>query len=101
MPQTATLKSDLLDDRRANDRVFIDLAPAQIEGSAMTETVRIVNIARHGFLARSRLSYDCGTRVKLVFADIAPIACRIMWSGKGMVGARFIEPVDLDTLPRA
>lgn len=101
MPQAAQLDSDLLADRRDDERHFIDLAPALIEGAAMTETVRIVNIARRGFLARSRLHYDCGTRVKLVFADRAPIACRIMWSGKGMVGARFMEPVDLDSLPRA
>lgn len=101
MPRPARLNSDLLDDSRIDERQFIDLAPALIEGAAMTETVKIVNVARRGFLARSRLLYDCGTRVKLVFAALPPIACRIVWSGKGMVGARFMEPVDLDSLPRA
>ncbi len=101
MSKTARLSSDLLGDRRIDERIFIDLAPALIEGAAMTETVRIVNIARRGFLARSRLVYDCGTCVKLLFAETPAISCRIVWSGKGMVGARFLEPVDLDSLPRS
>ena len=100
MPNAARNSSDLLADRRDDERVFLDLAPALIEGSAMTETVQIVNIARRGFLARSRLIYDCGMRVRLMFPDLPPIACRIVWSGKGMVGARFLEPVDLESLPR-
>lgn len=101
MPQPATLNGDFLADRRIDERQFTDLAPAVIEGPAMSESVRLVNIAVRGFLARSRLSYDCGTRVRLLFPDLAPIACRIVWSGKGMVGARFLEPVDLESLPRA
>ncbi len=100
MSKTARLSGELPDDRRIDERIFIDLAPALIESSAMTETVRIVNIARRGFLARSRLMYDCGTCVRLLFAGAPAIACRIVWSGKGMVGARFLEPVDLDSLPR-
>ncbi len=100
MPEAAHTANEMPDERRIDDRVFIDLAPALIEGAAMTEAVQIVNVAKRGFLARSRLMYDCGMRVRLLFPDFHPIACRIVWSGKGMVGARFLEPVDLESLPR-
>jgi hypothetical protein len=100
MPQSASLTAKMLADRRDDEREFVNLAPALLESAAMTETVYIVNVARHGFLARSRLGYRSDDRVKLRFQNLPPIACRVVWNGKGMIGAHFLEPVDIESLPR-
>jgi hypothetical protein len=88
------------DDRRIDLRHFIDMPPAIVESERISEQVQIVNIARMGFLAKTRLHYRCGETLTLHFANVPPLESVVIWSDKGMLGGRFIDPVEIALLSR-
>jgi hypothetical protein len=88
------------DDRRIDLRQFIDMPPAIVESERVSEQVQIVNIARMGFLAKTRLHYRCGEALTLHFANVPPLTAEVIWADKGMLGGRFIDPVEIELLSR-
>lgn len=85
-------------DRRGHPRHFVDLPPILIETEMVTEKVRLINIARHGLLAHSRLQYDTGAAVLVHFRGLPCVRARVAWWKRGMVGVTFAEGLDDEML---
>jgi PilZ domain len=87
------------DDRRGDPRYYMDMPAVLLEAERICEHVQIINVARLGFLARTRLVYQTGEHVKLSLPGLGRVPCRIIWCRKGMVGGQFVTPIDPETLP--
>lgn len=85
-------------ERRASPRGFVDLPPILIETAVLTEQVRLINLARNGLLAQTRLQYVTGEAVLIHFASLPAVRARIAWWTRGMVGATFAEMLENDVL---
>jgi hypothetical protein len=81
-------------ERRIALRQFVDLPPILVEGSAVTEQVRIVNLTRNGLLAHTRLAYRKGESVTVHFSRTHAVAAQIIWWCRGMFGAEFAAPIE-------
>ena len=85
-------------ERRHSRRVFVDVPPVLMETADLTENVRLINIARNGLLAQTRLQYDSGQPVAIHLAGAPALRGRIAWWSLGMVGAMFAETLSDDVL---
>lgn len=87
------------DDRRGDPRYFLDLPSLLLTSERISEHVQIINVARMGFLAKTRLRYKTGEFVTLALPGLGSVPCRIIWCTRGMVGGQFIKPIDPADLP--
>ncbi len=85
-------------DRRPDNRFQLRPVEAQLISDIFIDTVRLVNIGRLGFSVRSFVYYEPGCDVTLSLHGFASVAARVVWFSRGQVGARFIEPMDEETL---
>lgn len=81
-------------DQRTIKRHTVTLRSVLIETSTIGELVDILNIARLGFLARSRLYRKTGQDVRLHLPGLEPIEATVVWCDKGLLGGRFHDPID-------
>lgn len=83
------------DDRRVDLRYFVNLPPVLLESESMAEHVQVVNIARRGFLAKTRLAYRTGDVVFLHLEHPGRLEARVIWCKNGMVGGQFTEAIEV------
>ena len=84
-----------LDDQRADVRHEIAGHPMMLTSQYFTEQIVVKNIARLGFLARSRVVYRTGDIVTLHLPHIGAASATIIWQNSGQFGARFHSPIDM------
>lgn len=87
-------------DRRRAERFAVHLGAVQIESKLYAEHAAIINVARLGFLARTRLKYASGDPLSVHFPLLGRLEAMVVWSERGMLGARFHEPVPEVTFAR-
>ena len=80
-------------DRRRAERFAVKLGSVLIESKLYAEHAAIINVARLGFLARTRLKYTSGNPISVNFPTLGKLEAMVVWSERGMLGARFHEPV--------
>lgn len=81
-------------EQRSGRRHTVTLRSVLVESATIGEHVDILNIARLGFLARSRLCRKTGQGVRLHLPGLVPIEARVVWCDKRLLGGRFHEPID-------
>jgi hypothetical protein len=81
-------------DQRTTKRHTVTLRSVLVESSTIGELVDILNIARLGFLARSRLHRKTGQDLRLHLPSFEPIEASVVWCDKGLLGGRFREPIE-------
>jgi hypothetical protein len=91
MPIFARMEDD---DRRGDPRYYVDLPTVLLESERCSEQVMIVNVARLGFLARTRLIYRTGELVSIELPGLGLLRSRIIWCRSGFVGGQFLRPID-------
>jgi hypothetical protein len=96
MPILARLDDD---NRRGDPRYFLDMPSILLESERISEHVQIINIARMGFLAKTRLHYRTGETVTLALPGLGAVPCRIIWCERGMVGGQFEMSIEPSLLP--
>jgi hypothetical protein len=81
-------------EQRAAPRYDIALRSVLIECEIFGEHADILNIARLGFLARTRLKRATGTPLKLHLPDLGTLHADVVWCDRGLMGGRFRDPID-------
>jgi hypothetical protein len=84
----------VFDELRAEPRHEVALRHILMECPVFWEHTGIVNMARLGFLARTRLNRKTGTTVKLHLPDLGIVAADVVWCSGGFLGGRFQAPID-------
>jgi hypothetical protein len=82
------------DDRRVDQRFSGRFRTVFIESAIFGEHVQIVNLARRGFLARTRVSYKSGSKIGVHFPELGVLAATVVWTANWQVGGSFDDPID-------
>lgn len=80
-------------ERRTDSRYEVGFRTVLIESDVLGEHVEIVNIARLGFLAHSDIHRETGSEIELNLPSVGRLSGNVVWSGNGLLGARFHEPI--------
>ncbi len=88
------LKPQTNDDRRQNQRFDTKFRAVLIESEVFGEQVQIVNIARLGFLAETRLAYESGAEISVELPNTGRAHAMVVWCANGLLGGRFYDPID-------
>jgi hypothetical protein len=81
-------------DRRGVSRFKISEIFAILESDLFVDPVRVINIGKLGFSARSFIAYPAGTKVCLQIDGYFLMPARVVWSSRGQLGARFEKPLE-------
>jgi hypothetical protein len=84
---------DVIEDRAA-PRFPVSFRSVVLECDMFGEQVDVVNIARLGFLARTRLIRSSGESLRLHLPDLGMLQAEVVWCSNGLLGARFHDPID-------
>jgi hypothetical protein len=87
-------------NRRVEARYIIDMPPVLIETNLHCEYVQMINLAKLGFLAKTRCFYRTDERILLVIPGIGPVESSVIWCQSNMIGGKFLTPVDVESLSR-
>ncbi len=82
------------DDRREDQRFAGCFRNVFVESEIFGEYVQIVNLARRGFLARTRVCYKTGAKICIHFPDLGALAATVVWAANWQVGGSFDEPIE-------
>jgi hypothetical protein len=81
-------------DRRGAARFKVSEMFAVLESDLFIDSVRVFNIGKLGFSARSFFAYPAGTRVCLQIDGYLMMPARVVWCSHGQFGARFEKPLE-------
>jgi hypothetical protein len=81
-------------DRRNAARFKISEIFAVLESDLFVDSVRVINIGKLGFSARSFIAYPAGTKVSLQIDEYLLMPARVVWCSRGQLGARFEKPLE-------
>ena len=87
-------------EQRAAERHPAPFCAILIECDMFGEQSEIVNIARLGFLARTRLMRMTGDALRLHIPDLGVVEAHVVWCANGMFGGRFCAPIDAQGFDR-
>ena len=79
---------------RAAQRHPVAFHSVLIECDVLGEHAEIVNIARLGFLARTRLHRKTGETLRIHLPDLGILFADVVWCANGMIGGRFHDAID-------
>jgi hypothetical protein len=94
LPETDVLQPQTNDDRRQDPRFDTQFRAVLIESDVFGEQVQIVNIARLGFLATTRLVYESGAEISLQLPILGRASAMVVWCANGLLGGRFHDAID-------
>ncbi len=94
MPNHSTAAD--FEELRAEPRHQVTLHKILIQCAIFGEHGDILNIARLGFLARTRLPRQTGTTVELHLPELGIVTADVVWCSNGLLGGRFHEAIDED-----
>jgi hypothetical protein len=81
-------------DRRATERKPVHIRSVMVDITMADEQVTITNISTLGVLIEGRGKYQVGARISISLPYLGTTDAVIRWSGKGLIGCEFIEPLD-------
>jgi hypothetical protein len=81
-------------EERGAPRFPVSFRSVLLECDIFGEHVDIINIARLGFLARTRLIRSSGETLRLHLPDLGTLPAEVVWCANGLLGARFSDPID-------
>jgi PilZ domain len=82
------------DDQREEPRVDVHFRTVLIESEIFGEQVHIVNIARRGFLARTRSDYETGADISVHLPNVGETPATVVWCANGLIGGRFHDAIE-------
>lgn len=82
------------EERRDQPRHSVLFRTVLIDSEIEGEAVEIVNIARLGFLARTAMQREKGSRIRLDMPVLGQLDADIVWCGNGLLGGRFSKAVN-------
>ena len=86
------------DERRAADRIPVEIdARVRELGDTGTEA-RVLNISETGFMAQSEGRFEVGARVWLILPGRERANALVKWIAGDRLGAEFAEPISLEGL---
>jgi hypothetical protein len=81
-------------EQRAATRHTVSFRSVLLECDVFGEHVDVINIARLGFLARTRLHRDTGEELRIHLPDLGTLRADVVWCANGMLGGRFHDAID-------
>jgi PilZ domain len=94
LPEFIVPQPQTNDDRRQDPRFDTKFRAVLIESDVFGKQVQIVNIARMGFLAQTRLSYESGSEISLDLPGLGHVSAMVVWCANGLLGGRFRDAID-------
>lgn len=83
-------------ERRSTERFDVYLKTALFENGALAEPVILVNLSETGCLARSAARHRINGHVAIYLPGLGQIPSITRWSGNGMLGCEFEQPIARD-----
>jgi PilZ domain-containing protein len=85
-------------DRRRAARVPVEVEATMRELGANGVEATVLNISETGFMARSDIPFEVGTRVWLLLPGRERASAIVKWTAGDKIGAEFAEPISLADL---
>jgi hypothetical protein len=85
-------------ERRDEPRYAASNIEVQLESNVFIETVRLVDLGRNGFSVRTMISHPSGSPLVVHLPGVGPKAAQAVWYSRNRLGARFLEPLEIDCL---
>lgn len=95
--QTEAPETDFNERRRA-PRIRARPVDLMLHTSVFVDMVRLLNVGRMGFSVSTPIAYPSGTALELDVPGKGRLKASAVWYSRNQLGARFAEPLDLDTL---
>jgi hypothetical protein len=89
---------EIVEERRAEPRYPAELGPVTLESNIFLETVKLINLGRSGFSVRTNVAYPSGSPLVIHLPGIGAKAAQAVWFSRNRLGARFLEPLNIDCL---
>lgn len=96
---TGHFDADVSARGEARDSLLL-IAEIHASGWPAPLKVRVRNLSAGGMLAESDEDVPVGTTVRVVLANIRPVAARTVWSGEGRFGVAFDQHIDPQAVRR-
>lgn len=85
-------------DRRRAPRLPVELEATMRELGASGVEATVLNISSTGFMARTEVDFEVGSRVWLLLPGRERASAVVRWTAGDKIGAEFAEPIALDDL---
>jgi hypothetical protein len=85
-------------DRRRAERLPVDFDATMRELGASGVEAKVLNLSETGFMARTDVLFEVGSRVWLLLPGRERASALVKWTAGDKLGAEFAEPVSLDNL---
>ena len=85
-------------DRRRASRFAVEYEATMRELGAKGVEATVLNISESGFMARTAVHFDVGSRVWLLLPGRDRASALVKWTAGDKIGAEFAEPISLADL---
>ena len=85
-------------DRRRAERLPVDFDATMRELGASGVEAKVLNLSETGFMARTDVLFEVGSRVWLLLPGRERASAVVKWTAGDKLGAEFAEPVSLAKL---
>jgi len=93
----ARIAEDQTDRRRAS-RFAVEYEATMRELGANGVEATVLNISQSGFMARTAVHFDVGSRVWLLLPGRERASAVVKWTAGDKIGAEFAEPISLSDI---
>jgi hypothetical protein len=85
-------------DRRRASRLPVQFEATMRELGANGVEATVLNISQTGFMARTAIDFEVGSRVWLLLPGRDRASAVVKWTAGDKIGAEFAEPISLDDI---